>query len=168
MNKFLVEQMAMYSSYHRNAKNRATHMLGIPMIMMSLLVPTSWVIMGPISLSAAIALAAIIYYLWLDRLVGSALGIAIVLMLWAAQWLAMGGQAVGWPAFGILFVGGWIIQFIGHAFEGRRPALTDNFLQTLIAPMFIMTEILVAMGLKKDLHDAVEARWQAYADKKSA
>ena len=43
MNPFFVEQMAMYSAYHRDARNRATHFIGIPAIVFSLFIPLSWV-----------------------------------------------------------------------------------------------------------------------------
>ena len=46
MNPFFVRQMAMYSAYHRNARNRATHFVGIPMIAIALFVPMTWVEFG--------------------------------------------------------------------------------------------------------------------------
>ena len=33
-----------------------------------------------------------------------------------------------------LFVAGWIFQFIGHAFEGNRPAFFKNPLYLLVGP----------------------------------
>ena len=34
------------------------------------------------------------------------------LLLWRPQW---------WPLLALLFVVGWILQFIGHAYEGKPP-----------------------------------------------
>ena len=41
----------------------------------------------------------------------------------------------------------WIAQFIGHgAFEKRNPALLDNLLLTLVAPDFVIIEVLFFLG----------------------
>jgi uncharacterized membrane protein YGL010W len=51
---------------------------------------------------------------------------------------------------------GWGTQFMGHGvFEGRRPALFDNILQTLIAPLFVVIEAFFFLGLKSDLKKQV-------------
>ena len=61
------------------------------------------------------------------------------------------GADGAWIVFAVFFVGGWIFQFVGHVFEGRRPALMDNLFQAFIGPMFIMAEALMALGLRRDL-----------------
>ena len=58
--------------------------------------------------------------------------------------------------FAVFFVGGWIFQLVGHMWEGRRPALADNLFQAFIGPMFIMAEVLMALGLKQDLKATIE------------
>jgi len=54
-------------------------------------------------------------------------------------------------AFGVLFVGGWALQFLGHHYEGKRPALLDNIFQGFVGPMFLVAESLVASGYRADL-----------------
>jgi uncharacterized membrane protein YGL010W len=46
------------------------------------------------------------------------------------------GTLAGWIWFAVLFVGGWILQLVGHVFEGRKPALVDNLFQIFVAPIF--------------------------------
>jgi uncharacterized membrane protein YGL010W len=79
-------------------------------------------------------------------------------LLVAAAWIARQGAAFGWTAFGALFVGGWIVQLVGHKFEGRKPALADNLFQIFIAPIFLCAELFFALGYKPKLHAAVQAR----------
>src|SRR3546814_17603312 len=43
INPFFVKQMAMYSAYHRDARNRATHFIGIPAIVFAIFIPLHWV-----------------------------------------------------------------------------------------------------------------------------
>ncbi|MGE4012988.1 MAG: DUF962 domain-containing protein [Alphaproteobacteria bacterium] len=170
MNPFFVEQMAMYASYHRDARNKATHFVGVPAIAVALLLPMALVPFFAtgfyvVSLATLFAGAVMIYWIVLDRPIGIASAILFLPALWFAHWLAGQGAAPVWIAFGILFVGGWIIQLVGHAFEGRKPALVDNIIQIFIAPVFLMAELFFALGLCRDLHRAVEARWPHYAAK---
>jgi len=55
----------------------------------------------------------------------------------------------------VAFVAGWIIQLIGHAFEGKRPALADNLLQIFNAPLFLTVEVLLLLGFRRDLRGPV-------------
>jgi uncharacterized membrane protein YGL010W len=170
MNPFFVEQMAMYSAYHRDPRNRATHFVGIPSIVFALFIPLQWVTLftlwggeAVVTLATLLWFVTGIFYVWLDRRIGALMVlVAFVLMQLGAQ-VAMMGSTIGWIAFAAFFVGGWIFQLVGHAFEGRRPALADNLLQALIGPMFLVAETVFALGQQKDLHDAVEARWQHYS-----
>lgn len=41
-----------------------------------------------------------------------------------------------------LFIGGWILQFIGHALEGKPPAFLKNPRALLIAPMWWVQKLL--------------------------
>lgn len=60
----------------------------------------------------------------------------------------------------ILFLVGWIVQFIGHGvFERRAPALLDNLLQALVlAPFFVCFEVAHALGFRKEIMDRVDAK----------
>jgi uncharacterized membrane protein YGL010W len=59
-------------------------------------------------------------------------------------------------------VGGWVFQLIGHAIEGRRPALMDNFFQVFIAPIFLIAELFFALGLRRELQASVRRQSQAH------
>jgi len=170
MNPFFIEQMAMYSAYHRNGRNRLTHFIGIPMIVFSIYIPLAWLPLYrlegfTISLGMALFVAICVFYRWLDRGLGSAMVLVLLVLLLAGEEVAKLGSQTGWVVFAVAFVGGWIFQLVGHVFEGRRPALTDNLLQALVAPMFLAAEVAFALGWRRDLHDALEARWPAYAAK---
>lgn len=169
MNPILVDQMGMYAAYHRDRRNKATHFVGVPAIVLGILVPLAWarIEVGGTSLSAALGfvLAMLCIYIWLDRVVAFATAAAVLPMLAVAEWIAGLGVQAGGIVAAVLFVGGWIVQLVGHAFEGRKPALVDNLLQVFIAPIFLAAEILFAVGLKRDLATAVEARHFRYLRK---
>ena len=53
---------------------------------------------------------------------------------------------------------GWVIQFVGHQYEGMKPAFTDDIMGLVIGPLFIMTEVFFVLGLKATLKKYVEDR----------
>ena len=160
--KTLEEQMSFYAAYHQDARNKATHFLGVPMIIVSLFIPLAWLRLeiGGYAITGAMAFAAIVlaYYFFLDVPLAIATSVFTVAFLLGAHWLARQGAVFGWSAFALLFVGGWIIQLVGHAYEGRKPALADNLFQIFIAPIFLCAEVFFALGYKPRLHAAVQAR----------
>jgi uncharacterized membrane protein YGL010W len=160
--KTLEEQMACYAAYHQDARNKATHFIGVPVIMLSLFIPLAWLRadLGGIVVTAAMVFAAIVlvYYLLLDVPLGIAMLVFTALLVGIADRIAARGAAEGWTWFAMLFVGGWILQLVGHLFEGRKPALADNLFQIFVAPIFLAAEVFFALGYKRELHDKVRAR----------
>jgi uncharacterized membrane protein YGL010W len=57
-----------------------------------------------------------------------------------------------------LLVGGWALQFVGHAFEGRKPAFLDDLRGLLDGPLFLVAEVAFALGLSPELQAEVERR----------
>ena len=144
-------QMAMYTSYHRDRRNRLTHFVGIPAIVVSLIVVLAPVrfSVGEVELSWAIAMTATI---------GAAMAVLLAPALAFGEWLAGAySTATTWWVFAALFVGGWALQLLGHVYEGRRPAFLSNLFQALIGPMFLVAEIFFALGLRPGLRERVEA-----------
>lgn len=153
--KSLEEQMSVYLRYHRNPKNRLTHFVGVPLIMFSLFVLLALVRVhvGDFSISAATVLAVIvlIYYFRLDAVLAAAMTLFVAVLLIAAHGVADEGLRPALIIFASTFVGGWALQLIGHVFEGKKPALMDNFFQVFIAPIFLMAEVFFAFGYKRDV-----------------
>jgi len=168
MKNWFYEQMAMYSAYHRDRRNQATHHLGVPMIVFSLLVIASTVPVGAVG-GAAVTLAPVLmgvlvfFYLLVAPLVGLIAVLIYGALTYAAAMVAAQGNAVS--IFATLFVIGWIIQFIGHGFEGRRPALFDNLLQIFMAPSFLIAELLFMIGLEQGLKAEIGKRIDTYLPK---
>jgi len=50
-----------------------------------------------------------------------------------------------WPWALVLFVVGWIFQFIGHAFEGNSPSFFKNPLYLLICPLWIGKRLIAIL-----------------------
>jgi len=159
----LEEQITRYAAYHRDRRNIATHFIGIPMIVFSVVLALgtgtfsagSWTT----SLAAAGTVAAALYYLRLDLTLGLAMVVYLALNCIGsdATIAAVGVRSALWLALAI-FVAGWILQFWGHKFEGMKPAFLDDMAGLIIGPLFMMTEVFFALGLKPKLREYVEAR----------
>jgi uncharacterized membrane protein YGL010W len=160
--KSLADQMAIYAAYHQDRRNKATHFVGVPAIMLSLLIPLAWlrVEIGGVGLTAAMLLAAAVlaYYFLLDVPLGAAMLVFTAALVWLGERIASQGAVHGWTWFAVLFVGGWILQLAGHVFEGRRPALADNLFQIFVAPIFLAAEVFFALGYKPRLKEEVQRR----------
>ena len=162
--KTLEDQMSFYAAYHQDGRNKISHFVGVPMIILSLFIPLAWlrVDIGDVPVTAAMVFAGIVlaYYFVLDVPLALAMLVVNAALIWAGHQIAGLGTAQGWGWFGVLFVGGWIIQLVGHVFEGRKPALADNLFQIFVAPIFLAAEVFFALGYKPGLHQAVQRRAQ--------
>jgi uncharacterized membrane protein YGL010W len=157
----LEQQLSTYAAYHRDRRNIATHFVGIPMIVVAIatLLARPSLALGGVALSPAlvVTLGAIVFYLALDARYGLAMAVLMGASWRAGAWLAAQSTSL-WLTVGLaLFVVGWAIQFIGHAFEGRKPAFVDDLVGLLIGPLFIVAEAGFALGLRAPLRAAIEA-----------
>lgn len=162
-NALFRSQLASYASVHRDWRNKATHFVGIPLIVFSLLLILSlWRFevgdrQWTMSLAIAIAIVAVLGWMALDLGIGILLALIMAVAWYAAEAFAgaLGSAQAVWIAFVALFVGGWVLQFLGHHYEGKRPALIDNIFQAFIAPMFLVAEAMVVIGRRRDLADVM-------------
>lgn len=158
-NALFNRQLASYAAVHRDMRNKATHFVGIPVIVFSLLLIAAegrFQLFGrEVSVALALTVLAVLGWMALDFGIGLLMAVGMAVAWYAAEALAGALGSSTWVAFAVLFVGGWILQFVGHAYEGKRPALADNIFQAFIGPMFLVAETLVATGYRADLADAM-------------
>ncbi len=160
--KTLTDQLAQYAAYHRDPRNIQTHFVGVPMIVAAvtvLLSRPSFEVAGLALSPATFAVAAAAgFYLLLDIGLGCVMAVLLALALWLGAWSAT-LQTAAWLGLGIGgFVVGWLIQFVGHYYEGRKPAFVDDIVGLLIGPLFVVAEALFLAGMLKPLQAAIEAR----------
>ena len=150
------ELMVKYAAYHRDRRNIATHFVGIPMIVFAvggLLARPSFELGGwPITPAAIVWALSTLWYLTRgDMALGLAVSLVNLVLILAA--LPLGQlDTTPWLAWSLgAFVVGWAIQFIGHYYEGKKPAFVDDLRGLLVAPMFVVGEALFALGWGKPL-----------------
>ncbi|BAL96996.1 Mpo1 family 2-hydroxy fatty acid dioxygenase [Rubrivivax gelatinosus] len=158
-----IDLLAQYARYHRDERNIATHVVGVPLIVFSIgvLLGRHGVRLGGHELAASwllFAPAALWYLTRGEFALGLAVSAAIAALLALAQPLADAGTLT-WLVLGAggFFVG-WTIQFLGHYYEGRKPAFGDDLVGLLVGPMFVAMEVLAMAGWFKPLVARVESR----------
>lgn len=147
-------QLIEYARYHRDARNIATHYVGIPLIVFGIAVMLARL---PAGAWLAWALASVWYLRQgRDTVVFCTIAAVGALVLAATP---LGGAAMAtWLAAGLgSFVVGWIFQALGHVWEGRKPAFFDDLRGLLVGPMFVVAEALWAAGRERAVLDEVEA-----------
>lgn len=158
--KSLIDQLSMYAKYHRDPRNIATHFIGIPMIVfaITILLARPEFVLFDFALSPAhlLVCAASLYYLFLSIPMAVLMGALFSLCIYFAQGFAAESTAV-WLAWGVgLFVVGWVFQFVGHFYEGKKPAFVDDLTGLLIGPLFVVCEFLFMLGLMSNTKKLVE------------
>lgn len=158
--KSLTEQLSAYELQHTNSLNRLTHFIGIPIIIFSLMMLFSWISIDiarvwQISFSWLILACALVYYFMLNIRLAIAATIVMIPFTFIAILIARPTPThFSFILFLILFVGGWILPFVGHFLEKQKPAFLMSVSQLLIGPLFVLLEALKALGVAKYVYAA--------------
>lgn len=158
--KTLSEQLTKYALYHRDPRNIATHFFGIPMIVFAVAVllsrPALLISGYELSPATVVVILSCLYYLKLDLMLGVLMSALFGAALYGAQGIAALSTSE-WLSWGIgLFVVGWVLQFLGHFYEGKKPAFVDDISGLIIGPLFVVCELLFILGACGTLKAEVE------------
>ena len=117
--------------------------------------------LGSLSITPAWIVWALSTLWYLSRgnlMLGLAVSLANLLLIMAALPLAQ-LATVSWLGWSLgAFAVGWMIQFLGHYYEGRKPAFVDDLRGLLVGPMFVVGEALFSLGWGKALLCEIDSR----------
>ncbi|MGB3385192.1 MAG: Mpo1-like protein [Marinomonas sp.] len=158
--KTMLEHLSQYAFYHQDKRNVATHFIGIPMIVVGItaLLARPHFSLFDLDLTPAIliAIASGVFYIKLDLVIGIMMSLLLALSVWIANALAAQSTQTWLIAAIGLFVVGWVFQFIGHYFEGKKPAFVDDITGLIIGPLFVFVECLFVLGLKREWEEKID------------
>lgn len=175
----LQEELCFYKAYHNNPVNVRIHMVFIPIILASAIVFLSYielpsqlapfVLPQPLypyssyfNIGTFIAVSFSTFYCLLDRLGLVVAPVLVSFSILTKRYIinTATAQQQRQILIGAIAVqlAGWVAQFFGHgAYEKRKPALLDSLVQALVlAPFFVVFEIVFALGFRKELEVALE------------
>ena len=134
------EMFRRYGEFHRNATNKVIHWICVPLI--------TWSALGMLwagsPLVTAIAIAAsLAFYARLSPRLALGMAAVIAVMVYAAS--LIGSRLL--VASVTVFVLAWIGQFVGHRFEGRKPAFLEDLRSLLIGPAWVLGFVYRRLGI---------------------
>jgi uncharacterized membrane protein YGL010W len=143
-----------YGVSHRNPANKALHWVCVPVIVWCVIgflwcLPTpaalrQWPLLNWATLAVA---AALVYYALLSLPLALGLVPLLLAMLGSVAALARVTPVPLWWLCAALFVVAWIGQFVGHAFEGKRPSFFKDLQFLLIGPLWLLADVYRRWGL---------------------
>jgi uncharacterized membrane protein YGL010W len=174
--KTVEQNLTQYAAYHRDRRNIATHFIGVPMIVFAVILALATVSFKVVSTSSSIefTLAAVVavittaYYLRQDLTFGLAMAVVFFAMCAGASEITARtstGGALSYAFF--IFTVGWALQFLGHRYEGMKPAFFDDVMQLVIGPLFVCAEMFFALGAKPQLRRYIEERVGPIVDRRA-
>lgn len=156
------EMMVFYGESHQHPANIAIHMVGVPIIVCAVFVAASLarIDVGGVTVTGAwLACAAgLAYYFTLDVFFAALATPLFVALVVVADRLAALPLATALAISAAGFFGGYAAQFIGHAIDGRKPALFQSVWKAMItAPLFVVAEVAKLAGARSDLFARVDS-----------
>ncbi len=130
-----------YAASHQNPRNEVIHFIAIPLIMLSLVgmlyALHPWV-------AYAFIAASMVYYARLSLVF--LFSMAIVSAMLMAAVFAMGPHVL--PISASIFVGAWLLQFVGHKIEGKKPSFFEDIQYLWIGPVFVLSKLFLKLGVR--------------------
>jgi uncharacterized membrane protein YGL010W len=134
-----------YEGFHCSAGNERCHCIGVPSIVTgagTLLGALPFLSFASLTITAAelVAGAIILFYLVSARVLGLVTGVLLGLLV------AL-GRNLPFVVGTVLFFGGWVMQFVGHAvYEKRSPAFAKNLLHLLVGPAWLVERAITRLS----------------------
>lgn len=150
----LDEWFELYSTSHRNKTNKAIHFFAIPSIYLSIMgllwaipVPAMMTAVPGLNWATLMAVPVLAFYLPLSLpiTIGMLLFTALCFTILTAL-AAAGVSVLNFSA--VLFVVMWILQFYGHAVEGKKPSFFQDLQFLLIGPAWVLGFLLGKVGVR--------------------
>jgi uncharacterized membrane protein YGL010W len=148
---------AEYAESHRNATNKLIHWICVPLIFWTILGFISLIpsphfcasYFGCISLVSLIAVILVtLFYLRLSLLIGFIMIFAMLLMEHLAYAVNIHFGNKSWMVFLAVFIITWILQFVGHKIEGKKPSFLKDVQFLLIGPIWLLSFVLKKLGIR--------------------
>ena len=148
---------AEYAESHRNSTNKLIHWICVPLIFWTILGFISLIpsphfcapYFGCISLVSLIAVILVtLFYLRLSLLIGFIMIFAMLLMEHLAYAVNIHLGNKSWMVFLAVFIITWILQFVGHKIEGKKPSFLKDLQFLLIGPIWLLSFVLKKLGIR--------------------
>jgi uncharacterized membrane protein YGL010W len=147
-----------YGLSHQNSTNKLIHWICVPLIFFSIVGLLFSIPPGPLPailpfLSnfanwATVALVLVlVYYLSISAPLTMGMLFFSVICLSVANFLNLSFPGMLWMISLGIFVAAWIIQFLGHKIEGKKPSFLKDIQFLMIGPAWLMHFLYKKLGI---------------------
>jgi uncharacterized membrane protein YGL010W len=159
--KNITEVLADYKSVHFNKTNMMTHFIGIPLIIWAVTLLLSLHVFHIELFNISILLTpayvfficSLVYYFMLHIKLAIGMTLYVALNLYLVSFVTAHPSALYIAV--IVFVIGWVFQFVGHYYEKAKPAFFDDLGNFLIGPLFLLAEVYFLLGWENKLEERI-------------
>ncbi|WP_029209497.1 Mpo1 family 2-hydroxy fatty acid dioxygenase [Aquimarina agarilytica] len=150
-----------YGESHQTKLNKIIHYFCVPSIFFSLIGLLACIPVGneikslfPVFVAPYIHIGSLIiflglfYYLTFSIPLFIGMFIFSTLVLLGIHQIEIMNLAPLWSIMLFIFVIGWIVQFIGHKHEGKKPSFFKDIQFLMIGPAWTMSHVFELMGIK--------------------
>ena len=137
----LTRLLESYEKNHQNPINEAIHIIAIPLIMFSILGMTA-----AFDIFLEYILVGIVFFYYLKLSTTAALLMLVWLLIYLGLVVLLKPYIIEISI--LLFAFGWILQFLGHFIEGKRPSFFEDLRYFLIGPLFVVQKVISKFGIK--------------------
>lgn len=144
-----------YRESHQNETNQLIHNIFVPLIFLSAIgilwdvkLPIEMDFLGnePLNVAMVVGVFVFAYYLSLSFVVS--VGIMAVIMAGMIACYLYDGAISIWIISLVIFILSWVMQFIGHKIEGKKPSFFKDLEFFLVGPMWVLTKLYNKLGIK--------------------
>ncbi|ANF49293.1 hypothetical protein A0O34_01415 [Chryseobacterium glaciei] len=148
---------AEYAESHRNSTNKLIHWICVPLIFWTILgfislIPSMSICfryIGCISYVSLFAMVLVtIFYMRLSFLIGLIMLLVMTLMESFAYGINIRFKENSWLVYLAVFIVTWILQFVGHKIEGKKPSFLKDLQFLLVGPIWLLSFVLKKLGIK--------------------
>ncbi len=149
------EWLSEYGESHQNRTNKLIHWLCVPAIFWSVALML-WSIPVPEAMPLApwlnwttLCLAVImVFYVMTSVVLSIGMLLFSLVVLALTYWVDMTFAVPAWQVGLAIFVVAWILQFVGHKIEGKKPSFFKDIFFLLIGPAWVIAFIYRKLGIK--------------------
>jgi len=148
---------AEYAESHRNATNKLIHWICVPLIFWTILgfisiIPSRAIgfrYIGEISYVSFVAIGLVtLFYMRLSVLISVIMFLVMILMESFAYGVNIRFKGDSWMVYLSVFIATWILQFVGHKIEGKKPSFLKDLQFLLVGPIWLLSFVLKKLGIR--------------------
>lgn len=153
--------LAEYGESHQTKFNKRVHYFCVPAIFLSLIgllacIPTGGFLVDQtptwvepfLHFGTVVIILGLLYYLRLSFTLFLGMLVFSALVLYSIHLIEYLGIAPLWVIMVAIFVIAWVIQFIGHNHEGKKPSFLKDVQFLMIGPAWTMSHLFEGLGIK--------------------